>query len=160
MNFIIVSSVSKLNTKRRVVKCSPKSGERIFKMRFFYFLRFYRLYLFCMFVYCWCKSCSRTIQTALFFIQWMCISQGGLSLNLVKLPNFNHLLYLLLCYSVSPFIQPNECYRTSRAWVVSTPASCSRATGLKSRSGNQLSWLRFFVIFLGPTRQISNITLN
>jgi hypothetical protein len=42
-----------------------------------------------------------------------------------------------------------------RGRVVNTPASYFGGLGLKSSSRNRISWLRFLVIFLGPTRRMT-----
>jgi hypothetical protein len=41
--------------------------------------------------------------------------------------------------------------------VVNTPALYSGSPGLKSRSRYRLSWLRFFMVFLGPSRPIGRV---
>jgi hypothetical protein len=46
---------------------------------------------------------------------------------------------------------PAEC----RCRVVKTPASYSGGPGFKSRPGDRLFWLRLFVVFLNPYRQMS-----
>jgi hypothetical protein len=38
--------------------------------------------------------------------------------------------------------------------VVSTPASCPEGPSFKNWLGDRLSWLRFFVVFLGPSTQM------
>jgi hypothetical protein len=41
-----------------------------------------------------------------------------------------------------------------RGRIISTPAAYSGGPRFKSRPGNRLSWLRFFVVFLSPSRQM------
>jgi hypothetical protein len=38
--------------------------------------------------------------------------------------------------------------------VISTPASYTEGPWFKSRPGNPLSWLKFSVVFLNPSRQV------
>jgi hypothetical protein len=62
--------------------------------------------------------------------------------NYLGFINFNSDFYLYKCIT--------ECH----SWVVSTPASCFRDSGFKSLPNDWLSWLRTFVVFLNPHRQI------
>jgi hypothetical protein len=48
-----------------------------------------------------------------------------------------------------------RCYQ-----VVNTSASCSAGPKFKSWSGDWLSWLRVFVVFLSPTRKSQDNTVN
>jgi hypothetical protein len=44
--------------------------------------------------------------------------------------------------------------------VVNTPVSYSAGTGFKFRPGNRLAWLRFIVVFISPSRQMTGWCLK
>jgi hypothetical protein len=98
---------------------------------------------------------TRMLSQSCQFLRHFAISRFKSSVCLSPTPQPIHMSPSLFLKKIPLYVSENSTGVTGRRGrVVSTPASYSGGPGFKSRPGDRLYWLRFFVVFLSPSRKM------